>query len=92
VTTCWVGFDIHCVHLIVLCGLIAMLTPADGVGLPVPIGVWGGEHIRLVVTESGGQWSMTVPSAGSMGRYVATRQVISRRVVSTCSSLVVRAD
>jgi hypothetical protein len=46
-------FEITCFHLIVLCGLIAMLTPANGVGLPVPIGVWGGEHIRLVVTETG---------------------------------------
>jgi hypothetical protein len=46
-------FEITCFHLIVLYGFVPMLTQADAVGLPVPIGVWGGEHIRLVVTETG---------------------------------------
>jgi hypothetical protein len=32
-----------------------MLTQAAGGGLPVPAGVWGGEHIRLVVTETGAE-------------------------------------
>jgi hypothetical protein len=30
-----------------------MLTHAHAVGLPVPTGLWGGDHIRLVVTETG---------------------------------------
>jgi hypothetical protein len=48
-------FEITCFHLIliVLYGLVPMLTQAAGVGLPVPTGVWGGEHISLVVTETG---------------------------------------
>jgi hypothetical protein len=46
-------FETSCVHLIVLWGLVPMLTHVAGVGPPVPTGVWGGEHIRLVVTETG---------------------------------------
>jgi hypothetical protein len=40
-------------YLILLCGLVPMLTHADAVGLPVPTGFWGGDHIRLVVTGTG---------------------------------------
>lgn len=46
-------FETNCLCLIVLCGLVPSLAHADTVGLPVPTGLWGGEHIRLVVTEIG---------------------------------------
>lgn len=36
-----------------ICGLVTMPANVDGLGVSVPTGLWGGEHIRLTVTETG---------------------------------------
>ena len=39
--------------VILLCGLVTICAQADSLLKSVPAGSWGGEHIRLVVTDEG---------------------------------------
>jgi hypothetical protein len=51
VVACGVG--VGCLMtLFLMCGLVRMQTHADSLVTSVPVGVWGGAHIQLVVKEA----------------------------------------